>query len=33
MRALQRLATELGHSPTMSEMDEEGRYTRKTYNH
>src|SRR6056297_2565340 len=28
---LQRLATELGHSPTICDMDEEGRYTQKTY--
>lgn len=28
---LQRLAKELGHSPTMSEMDQKGRYTRKAY--
>lgn len=28
---LQRLATELGHSPTMSDMDEKGQYTQKTY--
>lgn len=31
IHALQRLATELGHSPTMSDMDEKGRYTRKAY--
>ncbi|AGB34079.1 hypothetical protein Natpe_4386 (plasmid) [Natrinema pellirubrum DSM 15624] len=31
IHALQRLATDLGHSPTMSEIDEKGRYTRKAY--
>lgn len=28
---LKRLATELGHSPTMSEMDAKGGYTKRTY--
>lgn len=31
IRELTRLARKLGHSPTMGEMDAEGRYTRKTY--